>query len=67
MADYPSPPPVPGSTPAKTSGMAVTSLGRELMVSPARRQGGRIFVVTLADGAVWEMRASQLDSLRWTP
>src|SRR6516164_5461343 len=26
MSDYPSPPPVPGAAPARTSGMAVTSL-----------------------------------------
>ena len=41
--------------------------GSELMVTPARHQNGRIYVVAFADGSVQEVRQSQLDTLRWNP
>lgn len=41
--------------------------GAELMVSPARHERGRIYVVAFADGSVQEVRQSQLSTLRWKP
>jgi hypothetical protein len=41
--------------------------GPESMVTPARHEHGRVFVVAFADGSVQEMRQSQLNNLRWNP
>lgn len=41
--------------------------GANLIVTPARHQRGRIYVVALADGSVEEVKASELDTLRWNP
>jgi len=41
--------------------------GAELMVTAARHQRGRIYVVAFADGSVQEVRQSQLGTLRWKP
>jgi hypothetical protein len=38
-----------------------------LMLTRARHQHGRIFVVAFADGSVQELRQSQLSGLRWNP
>ena len=41
--------------------------GPESMVTPARHEHGRVFVVAFADGSVQEMRQSQVSTLRWNP
>jgi len=39
--------------------------GPELMIGKPRHEN--IFVVALADGSVWQLRQSQLETLRWDP
>lgn len=41
--------------------------GADLMVTPARHQHGRIYVVAFADGSVNIVKASELNTLRWNP
>jgi hypothetical protein len=41
--------------------------GKELMLTHARHENGRVFVVAFADGSVQQLRASQLATLRWDP
>lgn len=41
--------------------------GRETMISRARHEPGRIFIVALADGSVQEISESQIGTLRWDP
>jgi prepilin-type processing-associated H-X9-DG protein len=41
--------------------------GADSMVTPARHQHGRRYVVAFADGSVQEIGPSQLDTLRWNP
>ncbi|HUA38232.1 MAG TPA: DUF4190 domain-containing protein [Candidatus Sulfopaludibacter sp.] len=41
--------------------------GRELMISRARHERGRIFIVAFADGSVREVPESQIGTLRWDP
>ena len=41
--------------------------GPELMISRARHERGRVFVVAFADGSVQEVPESQLGTLRWDP
>jgi hypothetical protein len=41
--------------------------GADSMVTPARHQNGRIYVVAYADGSVQEVPQSELGSLRWNP
>lgn len=41
--------------------------GPETMLTRARHQNGRIYVVAFADGSVHEIRASELGNLRWNP
>ncbi len=41
--------------------------GRELMISSARHNRGRTFIVALADGSVQSVSPSQLNTLRWDP
>ena len=41
--------------------------GRELMISRARHEHGRVFIVAFADGSVREVPESQIGTLRWDP
>jgi len=41
--------------------------GRELMISRARHERGRVFVVAFADGSVHELSEFQIGTLRWDP